>query len=70
MRNPWIQWSVLLPREIDGPQYDDIRQVAFRALDALGMETGLSHLEWFRRKDGSIAISEVAARPPGLRSPR
>jgi biotin carboxylase len=65
MRNPWIQWSVLLPREIDGPEYDDIRQVAFRALDALGMETGLSHMEWFRRKDGSIAISEVAARPPG-----
>ena len=65
MRHPWIQWAVLLPREIDGPQYDDIRQVAFRALDALGMETGLSHLEWFRRRDGSVAISEVAARPPG-----
>ena len=25
----------------------------------------MSHLEWFRRGDGSIAISEVAARPPG-----
>jgi hypothetical protein len=22
-------------------------------------------MEWFRRKDGSVAISEVAARPPG-----
>jgi hypothetical protein len=29
------------------------------------MTTGLSHMEWFRRRDGSIAISEVAARPPG-----
>jgi hypothetical protein len=29
------------------------------------METGLTHLEWFRREDGSIAINEVAARPPG-----
>jgi hypothetical protein len=29
------------------------------------MRTGLCHLEWFRRNDGSIAISEVAARPPG-----
>ena len=29
------------------------------------MKTGISHMEWFRRKDGSIAISEVAARPPG-----
>ncbi len=65
MRNPWIQWTVLLPREIDHPRYDDIRAVAFRALGALGMGTGLSHLEWFRREDGSVAVSEVAARPPG-----
>ena len=65
VRNPWIQWRVVLPREIDDARYDDIRQAAFRALDALGMTTGISHLEWFRRGDGSIAISEVAARPPG-----
>ena len=65
LRNPWIQWCLVLPREVEEPQYDDIRRSAFRALDVLGMETGLSHLEWFRRPDGSIAISEVAARPPG-----
>jgi len=65
LRNPWIQWTVLLPREIDHPRYDDVRGVAFRALAALGMETGLSHMEWFRRGDGSVAVSEVAARPPG-----
>jgi hypothetical protein len=65
MEHPWIQWTVLLPREVDHPRYDDIRQVAFRALEALGMGTGLSHLEWFRRGDGSVAVSEVAARPPG-----
>jgi hypothetical protein len=65
MENPWIQWTVLLPREIDHPRYDDIRDVATRALRALGMDTGLSHMEWFRRRDGSIAVSEVAARPPG-----
>jgi hypothetical protein len=29
------------------------------------MVTGMTHMEWFRRDDGSIAISEVAARPPG-----
>lgn len=65
MREPWIQWQVVVPREVEAPQYDDIRQAAFRALDVLGMSTGISHLEWFRRPDGSIAISEVAARPPG-----
>jgi biotin carboxylase len=65
LRNPWIQWCLILPREVEEPQYDDIRRAAFRALEVLGMETGLSHMEWFRRPDGTIAISEVAARPPG-----
>ncbi len=65
LRNPWIQWTVLLPREIDGPQWDAVREVGFRALKVLGMATGISHMEWFRRKDGTVAISEIAARPPG-----
>jgi biotin carboxylase len=65
IENPWIQWCVLLPREVDHPQFDAIRDAGFRALDALGMGTGLSHMEWFRRRDGSVAISEVGARPPG-----
>ena len=65
LRNPWIQWCVVLPREVDDDRYDDIKEAGSRALDVLGMETGLSHMEWFRRRDGTIAISEVAARPPG-----
>lgn len=65
LQNPWIQWVVLLPRMIDGAAYDDIRSAASSALSTLGMQTGLSHMEWFRRHDGSVAISEVGARPPG-----
>ncbi len=65
IENPWIQWGVLLPREVDDPHYDDIRTVGDQALDALGMTTGVTHCEWFRRSDGTVAISEIAARPPG-----
>jgi hypothetical protein len=65
LENPWIQWCVLLPREVDDPGYDDIRRIGFRAVAALGMVTGLSHLEWFRLRDGRAAVSEVGARPPG-----
>jgi biotin carboxylase len=64
-RQPWIQWCVVLPREVDDARYDDIREVGARALAALGMTSGLTHMEWFRRRDGSLAVSEVAARPPG-----
>jgi formate-dependent phosphoribosylglycinamide formyltransferase (GAR transformylase) len=65
VQTPWIQWCVVLPREVDDPAYDDIRAHGARALSVLGMDTGLSHMEWFRRRDGSVAISEVGARPPG-----
>ena len=65
LEQPWIQWCVVLPREVDDPRYDDIRAVGARALRALGMDTGVSHCEWFRRADGTVAISEIAARPPG-----
>ncbi len=65
LETPWIQWCVIIPREARHPRYQDIAAVAERALQVLGMEEGLSHLEWFRRADGSLAISEVGARPPG-----
>ena len=65
MEKPWVQWCVILPREVEGPEYADIRHHGMRVLDELGLQTGLSHMEWFRRPDGGLAISEVAARPPG-----
>lgn len=67
VREPWIQWCVLSPREVDAPRYDAIRRVAAPALSALGMDTGMSHMEWFGRSDGTVAISEIGARPPGAR---
>ena len=65
MENPWIQWCVVLPRDLSGPEFADIHRIGPRALSTLGMWTGMSHMEWFRRPDGTIAIGEVAARPPG-----
>jgi biotin carboxylase len=65
VKNPWIQLCVLLPREIDSARFDVIRSLGFRALEALGLRTGICHLEWFRRQDGAVTLSEVAARPGG-----
>jgi len=64
LENPWIQWCVFLPREVDGPEFAPIREAGFRAVSALGLQTGLSHMEWFGVDDNRIAISEVGARPP------
>jgi formate-dependent phosphoribosylglycinamide formyltransferase (GAR transformylase) len=63
--NAWIQWCVLLPRDVSGSAFAQIGDAGPRALAELGLDTGLTHMEWFRRRNGSIAISEVAVRPPG-----
>jgi biotin carboxylase len=65
METPWIQWVVVLPRVIDGPDFADALELGVRAVKALGLQTGFTHMEWFRRDDGSLAIGEIAARPPG-----
>jgi hypothetical protein len=65
LRSPWIQWTVVLPRDTSGPEYAGIHEVGPAALRALGVTDALTHMEWFRRPDGSVAVSEVAARPPG-----
>ncbi len=65
LENPWIQWCVFLPRDISAAEFDPVRGAGEAALRALGMTTGLSHMEWFRLSEDRIAISEVGARPPG-----
>jgi D-alanine-D-alanine ligase-like ATP-grasp enzyme len=66
LENPWMQYCVLLPREQLQPHAEKFRRTNIAALQALGIETGLSHMEWFLRADGTPIISEVGARPPGV----
>jgi len=65
LENPWLQWSCLLPRDIEGPEYDGARTLGFAAVEALGLDDGFTHMEWFQRGDGTLAIGEIAQRPPG-----
>jgi biotin carboxylase len=65
METPWIQWVCVLPRDITGTAWADATELGVRAVTALGLDTGFTHMEWFRRDDGSLAIGEIAARPPG-----
>ena len=64
-RNPWMQWVCLLPRRIDVSEFDPVREVGFAAVQRLGMGSGMTHMEWFRRPDGRVAVGEIAMRPPG-----
>lgn len=64
IENPWMQWACVQPASLT-PDLDDARELGRKAIKALGLATGFTHMEWFRREDGSLAIGEIAARPPG-----
>ncbi|HAA57034.1 MAG TPA: hypothetical protein DCE42_19870 [Myxococcales bacterium] len=66
IENPWMQYCVLLPRERIEPHVESFLPTNAQALKALGLRTGMSHMEWFHRKDNSVRIGEVGARPPGV----
>ena len=65
LENPWIQWACVLPREMDTPRCERAKEIGFAAVRALGLEDGMTHMEWFEKSDGTLAIGEIAARPPG-----
>jgi hypothetical protein len=67
LEHGWMQYTVLLPREEEDPSVQAFCETNRRALDALGLQDGISHMEWFLRPDGSAVVSEVGARPPGAR---
>jgi len=70
LENPWIQWCCLLPRDISGPEFEPAHRLAGQVIEALGMDTGVTHMEWFMRPDGSLAVGEIAQRPPGAQITR
>jgi hypothetical protein len=65
MRNSWIQWVCLAPRDISGHEYDEARRVGVEVVQKLGLDAGFTHMEWFRRPNGTVAVGEIAMRPPG-----
>lgn len=73
LENPWMQYCVLLPREVDDPQFRAFDKVNQAALDALfGSQsqtpagTALTHMEWFLLDNNEMLVNEVGARPPGV----
>ncbi len=71
LENPWMQYCVMLPREVAAP-WTDFAKVNEAALAALfgpnpGVAgTALTHMEWFLLEDGKMLVNEVGARPPGV----
>ena len=71
LETPWVQYCVILPREVE-PPWTDFAAINGKALDALFGDdprvtgTALTHMEWFLTERGNMYVNEVGARPPGV----
>ncbi|MCA8968310.1 MAG: ATP-grasp domain-containing protein [Planctomycetes bacterium] len=65
--NPWISAVNVCYHDLDQEIPAQGREMGRRVLDALGFESGFTHMEWFRTKDGEAVFGEIGGRSPGGR---
>jgi hypothetical protein len=66
MRARWISPQFISTNRIDtAPEYAELREMGKRVIDALGIETSATHMEWFFGPKG-LKFSEIGCRPPGV----
>lgn len=64
IENRGEHFAVVLPRERASVEATGAARIAAKAVRALGLRSGVCHVEWFRRADGVVLMSEAAARVP------
>ena len=65
MRERWISPQFIATNRLDAPGYEEVRQLGARVIDALGIGSSATHMEWFFGPKG-LRFSEIGCRPPGV----
>ena len=64
-QNEEVSPFILTLRDRSSPVVARAVEMGRRALEALGMGSGFTHMEWFHSKAGEVVFGEVACRAPG-----
>ncbi len=65
MRERWISPQFIATNRLDAPGYAEVRAMGRRVIEALGIDTSATHMEWFFGPQG-LTFSEIGCRPPGV----
>jgi len=63
--NEWISPQVVALRHPDQPALARGVEMGRAVLEALGFESGFTHMEWYQKADGEVVFGEIGGRPPG-----
>jgi carbamoylphosphate synthase large subunit len=65
MRTRWISPQVVTTNRVTRANYGAILDLGARVIQALGIGTSATHMEWFHGPKG-LKFSEIGCRPPGV----
>ena len=65
MRTRWISPQIVATNRMDAPAYGELKEMGRRVIEALGVGTAATHMEWFFGPKG-LKFSEIGCRPPGV----
>ena len=65
MRSRWVSPQIISTNRLNDPGYDEIKAMGKKVIDALGLHTSATHMEWFLGPKG-LRFSEIGCRPPGV----
>ncbi len=68
MRTRWISPQFVATNEVDSADgYSELKEMGQRVIEALGIGSSATHMEWFAGPKG-LMFSEIGCRPPGVRA--
>ena len=68
MRTRWISPQFISTNRVESVgDYQQLREMGQRVVEALGIGTSATHMEWFFGPKG-LKFSEIGCRPPGVRA--
>ena len=65
MRTRWISPQIVSTNEVGADRYREVREMGKTVIEALGITTAATHMEWFFGPKG-LKFSEIGCRPPGV----
>ena len=63
----WIAPLIVTMRDLEDPALSAGLTLGRGVLSALGMGSGFTHMEWYRKADGEVVFGEIGCRPGGAR---
>jgi hypothetical protein len=67
LEHPQVQWSCVMPRELNDDRLRQFTEQGLRAVRALSVGNAMTHMEGFLLEEDGLAFTDVTLRPAGAR---